>query len=224
VCTVLGGVRPNRHASLQMWFVLLGLGATPWPTQIVPRGVTLRAYKTASLRVQPQPKAFLAEDSRCAVRPGSDCKWVLPDGKCSPACHIVDCDFISCDSLERPPCPQNVQEAFVTTAVQLQPDKNPDCVGLARRELVAAGKARDVLMELITTNLAACGSCDSEAEVRTVLDPWTKLEDMPSAWRSTRRWLGERMRALRKKAVQYSPWLTLAGAIAIQALAVMGLV
>jgi hypothetical protein len=32
------------------------------------------------------------------------------------------------------------------------------------------------------------------------------------------------MRALRKKAVQYSPWLTLAGAIAIQALAVMGLV
>ena len=129
-------------------------------------------------------------------------------------------------------CPQNVQEAFVTTAVQLQPDKNPDCVGLARRELVAARKARDVLLELVTTNLAAGGSCDTEAEARTVSDPWTKLEDMggsqqpllPSAWRSTRRWLGERMRALRKKVVQHSPWLALAGAIAIQALAVMGLV
>ena len=100
--------RTPRHAVAQMWFVLLGLAATPWPTRIAPRGVTLRAYKAASLRVQPQPKAFLAEDSRCAVRTSSDCKWVLLDGKCSPACRNVDCGFISCDcepipSLERPP-------------------------------------------------------------------------------------------------------------------------
>jgi len=47
---------------------------------------------------------------------------------------------------------------------------------------------------------------------------------LPSAWRSARRWLGERMRALRRKAAQHSPWLALASAIAIQALAVMGLV
>ena len=200
----------------------------------------------ASPRVQPQPQAFLAGDSSCAV-PSSNCKWLLTDGKCSPACRNVNCGFISCDcepipSLERPPwrllnvsydaCPQNVQEAFVTTAVQLQPDKNPDCVGLARRELLAARKARDVLLELITENLAAGGSCDSEADARTVSDPWTKSEDMggsqqpllPSAWRSARRWLGERMRALRRKAAQHSPWLALASAIAIQALAVMGLV
>ena len=47
---------------------------------------------------------------------------------------------------------------------------------------------------------------------------------LPSAWRSTRRWLGKSMRALRKKVMQHSPWLALAGAITIQALAVMGLV
>ena len=81
-------------------------------------------------------------------------------------------------------------------------------------------------------NLAAGGSCDPEADASTVSDPWTKPEDMggsqqpllPSAWRSARRWLGQRMRALRRKAVQHSPWLALASAIAIQALAVMGLV
>ena len=98
----------RQHAVAQMWFVLLGLGATPWPTRIAPRGVTLRPYKAASLRVQPQPKAFLAEDSGCAVQTSSDCKWVLLDGKCSPACRNIDCGFISCDcesipSLERTP-------------------------------------------------------------------------------------------------------------------------
>ena len=154
----------------------------------------------------------------------------------------MSCDCESIPSLERLPwrlldasyesCPQNVQEAFVATAVQLQPDKNADCLDRARDELVAARKARDVLLELVTTNLAAGGTCNPQAEARTVSDPWTKLEEIGgsqqpvllSAWRSTRRWLGERMHALRKKVVQHRPWLALAGAIAIQALAVMGLV
>ena len=235
------------YYGLGMWFVLV-LGATPWASQIA-RRVTLRPYKaSASSRVQPHPKAFLSEDAvLCSVPSSGDCKWVLIDGKCSPACRNVNCGLVSCNcepvpSLERPPwwlldvsyesCPQNVQEAFVATAVQLQPDKNAGCVDQARHELVAARKARDVLLEFVTTNLAAGGSCDSEAEASAVSDPWTKLEDMGgsqqplllSAWRSTRRWLGERMRVLRKKAVQHSPWLALAGAIAIQALAVMGLV
>lgn len=233
---------------LEMWFVLV-LSATPLPTRVLHRSFLTIAHPRDhdSIRVRPQAKAYLAEDIGCSVKTTSDCKWVLLDGKCSPACRNVDCGFISCDcesipSLERPPwrlldvsyesCPQAVQEAFVATAVELQPDNNPDCVGLARDELVAARKARDSLLELVTSNLAAGGSCDSEAEARADSDPWTKLEDMGGsqqplllgAWRSTRRWLGERMRALRKKAVQHSPWLALAGAIAIQALAVMGLV
>jgi hypothetical protein len=118
----------------------------------------------------------------------------------------------------------------VKSSVKLAPDKNRGCLKRARRELMVAREARDVMLELVTMTLASGGSCNPEDA--STPDAWTRLENtggrqqplLLNAWRTTRRWVRDGVRALRAKVVQHSPWLVVAGAIAIQALAVLGLV
>ena len=115
------------------------------------------------------------------------------------------------------------------STVQLQPSKNSGCLSKARRELIAQRKARDLMLELLSLNLASGGSCKPEGASSTRPDPWARLEEMGgreqplllSAWRATRRWLRNSMRALRAKVVRHSPWLVVAGALAIQVAAVL---
>ena len=260
--TELASVAPSATPNSYMVVFLLALAARqPSPAPRVPFSAHTIAtpVKTASLRTMP-PKAFIglppssaaAADGTCGLTQEHECRWSYSHGSCSPGgpCHNVDCGLITCSceltvSSSRPPwrlldvssaaCPENIDDAFKTTSLRLNPEKNQGCAERARSELQVVRQARDTMLGLVNLNLALGGSCDpweGSPSPAGVKDAWTRLEEMGGvsqpallrAWRSARRWAGNLARSLQAKVLPHSRWLLLLGAVVIQSLAVVGVV